>query len=412
MPPERTLRRRLTVAFLLLAAVIGSVFWIAGYVIVKHIEQDVIGDRLAYAAPTADEITAGRIPDPPRSKLTIAVGDQIPPEVRALAPGRHELETGERVLNVLIGEHGGRRFAVMEDTTTFDEIEVVAFAALAATFAAGLLLALALARTSARRVISPLTRLAEAVEKDDMATHASLMQAQDEIGVLARAFDARTQELSYFLARERMFTADVSHELRTPLTVVLGAAELLAERLADRPDLQPAVERIVRTSADAAVRVNALLQLARSPDKLENVPVSLRDLAARELENCRPLLEGKQVELTLAAPRDVRVGTAPDLAAIAVSNLLRNACNFTKRGSVRVELKDDELVVEDTGPGVPAAVRDRLFEPFVRGQDERSLGSGLGLSIVKRVTDHLGWGIRLEEPLQGGSRFILTFGKR
>ena len=113
----------------------------------------------------------------------------------------------------------------------------------------------------------------------------------------------------------------------------------------------------------------------------------------------------KPVALTLDSPEEIWVHAAPDLAAIAVGNLLRNACHFTERGSVRVALGAATLVIEDTGPGVPQAVRKSLFEPFVKGSDESSTGWGLGLSIVKRVADHLGWAIRLDDASQGGNGF-------
>ena len=204
----------------------------------------------------------------------------------------------------------------------------------------------------------------------------------------------------------------MSHELRTPLTVILGAAELLTTRLADNPELCAMAERIRRTSALTSMRVSALLQLARSPAKIECGSLALRALVELEIERCRPLLDGKPVALTFDSPDEIWVQAAPDLAAIAVGNLLRNACHFTERGSVRVALATDTLVIEDTGPGVPQAVRGRLFEPFVKGSDESSTGWGLGLSIVKRVTDHLGWAIRLDDAYHGGSRFTVTFSKQ
>lgn len=212
------------------------------------------------------------------------------------------------------------------------------------------------------------------------------------------------------MTRERLFTADVSHELRTPLSVILGAAEVLTARLDDRPELHAAAERIRRTAAETSVRVSALLQLARAPEKIECAALELRGLVEQEIEHCRPMLEGKSVALKFEAPDEVWVHAAPDLAAIAVGNLLRNACRFTEQGSVCVALRTDALTIEDTGPGVPQAVRARLFEPFVRGSDASSTGSGLGLSIVKRVAQHLGWAVRLDDVSRGGSRFTPTFG--
>jgi hypothetical protein len=139
--PESTLRRRLTTAFVLLALVIGGVFWVAGYFIVKTIENDVIGTASTMRRPTLARSGQGRIPDPPRTRMTIAVGDQVPAGVRALPAGRHEIETGERVLHVLVGDYGGQPFAVMEDATNFDRIETAAFTGLALAVVAGVMLA-------------------------------------------------------------------------------------------------------------------------------------------------------------------------------------------------------------------------------------------------------------------------------
>jgi signal transduction histidine kinase len=131
---------------------------------------------------------------------------------------------------------------------------------------------------------------------------------------------------------------------------------------------------------------------------------------AQEIERCRPLVEGKPVEITFELQHDVCVRAHHDLVAIAIGNLLRNACYFTQRGCVCVMLESNGLVVADTGPGVPEPVRSRLFEPFVQGHDALSIGSGLGLSIVKRVAEHLGWSIRLDDVAPMGSRFTLMFG--
>lgn len=409
MRAENTLRRRLVMACVLLAVVIGGVFAAAAYVIIEALEYELIEVRLSRAADVLIQRDHEGLSTPPYLDLRFAIGEQIPEEWRALEPGLHELELKGRILEVLIVDRGGKRYAVIDDVSDFERVEFIGFVGLWIAFFAGVLLALAIARASASRIIAPLTRLAEAVQRDDLAAQPQLLSAADEVGLLARAFEARTSQLADVLVRERLFTADVSHELRTPLTVILGAAELLTARLAEHPELQAAAERIRRTSAETSVRVSALLQLARSPEKIESRPLALRPLVEQEIERCRPLLDGKPVVLEFESPDEVWVHAAPDLAAIAVGNLLRNACHFTERGSVRIALAADALVVEDTGPGVPQAMRGRLFEPFVRGHDEASTGSGLGLSIVKRVAEHLGWTVRLDDAAHGGSRFTLKF---
>ena len=127
------------------------------------------------------------------------------------------------------------------------------------------------------------------------------------------------------------------------------------------------------------------------------------------MERCRPLLVGKPVELILRDPQETWVYARPELAAMAIGNLLRNACHYTERGEVAVRLTGSSLEIEDTGPGLPSAVRAQLFDRFVRGERESQSGAGLGLAIVKRISEHLAWAVRLEERVGGGSCFVLLF---
>ena len=408
MRAEHSLRRRFVTAFVVLAAVIGGVFAAASYVIIEAIEYELIELRLSRAADQLMEGDNRSLSGGVSSDLHVAAGANMPEQFRVLAPGHHEVELEGRILKVFVVNDGAKHYAVIDDVSVFEHLEHTAFIALWVAFFAGVLLALAIARASASRIIAPLTVLAETVKENSLSQHPKLMNATDEIGVLARALEARAAQLEAVLSRERFFTADVSHELRTPLTVMLGAAELLTARLEDTPELHTVAERIRRTAAETSMRVSALLQLARAPGRADVGPLPLRSLIQHEIGRCRPLLDGKPVTISFEAPHEVWVQAAPDLPAIAIGNLLRNACHFTRSGTVRLTLGEDALVVEDTGPGVPQAVRRRLFEPFVRA-DDASAGTGLGLSIVKRVAEHLGWTVRLEDAPDGGSRFTLTF---
>jgi signal transduction histidine kinase len=206
-----------------------------------------------------------------------------------------------------------------------------------------------------------------------------------------------------------LFTGDVSHELRTPLTIMLGASELLKTKLQDTPDELAVAERIRRVASEASERVGALLLLSQSPDMLGGSQLSLTHLIEREIERCQQILGDKPVALQFHAPQDVWVYARTELAGIAIGNLLRNACQYTEKGTVQVWLTLDNLTIEDNGPGIPENVRTRLFDRFVRGHDNQHVGSGLGLAIVKRVIDHMGWDIRYETPAGGGSRFIVNF---
>ncbi|MFN3493162.1 MAG: sensor histidine kinase [Hydrogenophaga sp.] len=408
--PESSLRRRMVAACILLAAVVGGVFAAATYVLIESVEHELIDRRLSRAmAPLLAGRHDGSVVLPPLD-LQFVAGPQLPPTLRALEPGTHETEIEGRALHVLIADDGGERFALIDDQSDFERIESVAYGVLAFAFLAGLALALGMGRALANRVLAPLTALVNVVQQGRLGGQAALLEAPDEIGTLARAFDVRSTELGDALNRERLFTADVSHELRTPLAAMLGAAELLAARLDEQEDLRTVAERIRRNAADMAARVGALLQLARAPQTPAPAPVDLRVIAQREFERCAAYLGSKPVQAHLDAPDPVRARVVPELAAVAIDNLLRNACHFTTHGRVTLRVTEQAIQVEDTGPGVPSGVRDRLASAPPGAPCELQSDSGLGLSIVRRAAERLGWSLQLEEMPSGGSCFTLRLG--
>ncbi|MEE4462117.1 ATP-binding protein, partial [Azotobacter chroococcum] len=85
--------------------------------------------------------------------------------------------------------------------------------------------------------------------------------------------------------------------------------------------------------------------------------------------------------------------------------LLRNALHYTENGTVRLILENGGFRVEDSGAGIPADQRERIFQPFVRGEQARGEGLGLGLSLVKRICAHQGWQVRVSNLESGGSCF-------
>lgn len=408
MHPSDSLRGRMVAAYVLLAVIIVGFFAGSAFIVIGEIENELIDKRLTHAA----ELWAADSYNPVLTQtidLSFFRGEQVPQALQHLELGTHELRLNSRALHVLIGEAQGQRYAIVDDQSDFESIESSAYLALGLAFLGGIALAILIGRASAGRVILPLTKLAAAVQDGQRSEALPGLAATDEIGVLARAIEDRTNQLSQALERERWFTADVSHELRTPLTIMLGAAEVLTSRLRDRPDLLVMTERIRRNASDTALQVGALLQLARAPESTDLSLVALRPLIEHELERCQPLIRGKPLTLQFVAPEDVAVKAIPELVTIVVSNLIRNACQHTEQGVISVRLDASQIVVEDSGTGLPEAVRARLFDRFVRGSEDFTSGSGLGLSIVKRVTEHLGWTVRHDLGANGGSRFSLEF---
>ncbi|MBV0881817.1 HAMP domain-containing histidine kinase [Noviherbaspirillum sp. L7-7A] len=407
MKPDYTLKHRIARAFILLAIVLAGFYLLASYVAVEVIESQVIGGRMDRIADTliGRQLRHERVEPPP--DMRFYVNEDIPKELLGKPRGLHELTINKQPVQALIKVVGGDHFAVVQELDEFEHTEFIIYSALSIGFISSILLAVVLGYGTARRMVTPLTTLAEAVGNGQPAPLSSLA-ATDEIGVLARALTRRTDELQRFLERERLFTGDVSHELRTPLTIMLGAAELLEVQLDDRPKQQEIARRLQRVARDTAERVSALLWLSRAPEKLAMPAITLGPLIRQEIERYQPLLGGKPVACRFEEQAHVRVKARPELVAIAIGNLVRNACQHTERGEVLVQLQPGSIVISDTGPGLPEQVVARLFERFVHGGAESSHGSGMGLSIVKRVADHLGWKIRFERSVQGGSRFVLT----
>ncbi len=410
MKPRLSLTKRIALSYVLLTIIVSSAFILVFYLAVEVIEYQVIDRRLANTASRLIEIHANNESPNSPPEIRVLVDNDIPAELQQLPPGFHALILQGRHVHVVLRDHADRRYAVLQEVEEFKHTEKVFLLSLGAGFIVSVLLAAAIGVFSARRVISPVTALADAVKRNATPTELPSLRADDEIGVLARAFTDRTQELHDFLERERLFTGDVSHELRTPLTIMLGAAEILTTQLSDQPAQHATAERIRRVAAETSQRLGALLLLARVPEKLGAPQTDLNELIESELNRCRPLLKHKPVAYSFEWTERVEVRARPELVGIVIGNLLRNACRHTEEGTVLIQLASHHIVIEDSGAGLPPHVRERLFERFIHDNNPpEHEGMGLGLSIVKRVVDHLGWGIRLETPQAGGTRFVLTF---
>ena len=404
-----SLRRRIVAAYVALALGLCGCFAVVvdyarGQIdkyLVQHRLDLVVRWRLAGALPSD---SAALTPE-----IAFYRGDTMPRWLRGLQPGFQEVHDGERKLDALVGVlPSGEAYAAVDLVSDFERIEGQVLAGLSLCIVGAALLALLLARATAGRVLAPVVELADAVSQHRLTQQSPLLARDDEIGTLARALVRSNAELQRYLQRERLFTGDVSHELRTPLTVILGAAEVLAVQLAPAAPQQAAVERIRRTAQSTAERVAALLLLSRSPENLAAPRLELAPLVEREAERCQDLLAGKPVQLVLELASATHVYAPPELVEMAVGNLLRNACQYTDAGEITVHLSADRLEVTDTGPGLPPDVQAHLFERL--GDSPRAGGgSGLGLALVKRIAEHLGWSIA-HSQLQGrGSRFTLNF---
>ena len=130
-------------------------------------------------------------------------------------------------------------------------------------------------------------------------------------------------------------------------------------------------------------------------------------LLEEAVEKHRHLLAGKPVEVVLDFEAHPCVAAQRTLLAVVLGNLVRNAFGYTAEGQVRLHLECGSLTVEDTGPGIPEEVRERVFEPHVSGPHSR--GAGIGLALVRRICARYGWQMELASAEPRGTRARLLF---
>lgn len=265
----------------------------------------------------------------------------------------------------------------------------------------------------AGRVLSPLgriTRTARRVAGSDLHRRIELDGPDDELKELADTFDEMLDRLDRAFTAQQRFVANASHELRTPLAI---NRTLLEVQLSD-PDASTELiqlgNTLLATNERSEQLVEGLLLLARSENELvDRKPVDLAEVAGQAVEQTRGEAHARGVALRGVRPPVHILGNGVLLERIAL-NLVQNAVryNVPEGGWVRVDTEvrpgQAVLVVENTGPVVPAYEIDNMFEPFRRLRTQRTgsdKGVGLGLSIVRSVARAHG-GYVVAEPRESG----------
>lgn len=414
---KQSLAQRIIIAFALMSALVAGAFAMGIVATVHLVEEKLISAGLGgdlQRLLLMDSVEDWRHRPEPDQLFYYSGGRddfELPKDLRHLEPGFHEVFREALSYHAMVEVVDGRRYVLLQDQSDFEERERVLFAVVLVGFVLSLALAVFLGWVLARKVMAPVVRLARQVRHRDqllgLAPPLAPDYAADEVGELAVAFDATLGRLRQALSREQLFTSDVSHELRTPLMVLASSCELLLENPAIDQRGRKQVERIARACEEMRELVQTFLMLARAEhdDGTMSPQVSLKQVADDLLGIWREPIERKGLELLYQPgnPLDTRYN-ATFLHAV-MGNLLRNALHYTEQGLIRITLEPNGFVVEDTGVGIPEDKREAMFEPFVRGNEKRGEGLGLGLSLVQRICENQGWIVSLSTREPNGCRF-------
>lgn len=237
-----------------------------------------------------------------------------------------------------------------------------------------------------------------------------------EIEPLVTAINHLLEQLRRALESERRFTADAAHELRTPLATIKVQAQV-AQGATQREERIAAIDNIV-VGVDRSTRlIEQLLTLARLDPEVthnEKKATDLAALAANVVGEYAPDAIRRDIDLGLDESSRGSIPGLPEMLHILLRNLVDNAVKYTPPGGrvdVSVHEKDGDVVisVSDSGPGVEPALRDRVFDHFYRVVGNEEQGSGLGLSIVRRIAEIHQAEVRIDTDYKPGLRVVVRF---
>ena len=284
------------------------------------------------------------------------------------------------------------------------------------------------------RGIAPLNELQQRIRRRDSSDLSPIdeREAPEEVSPLVRAINDLLARLDQSVRAQKHFLADAAHQLKTPLAGLRTQAELAQRQIDagqhDPQALKKSLQQIARSSQSAAHMVNQLLAMARAEDQhhaSQRQIVNLARLATETVRDFVPRALEKRIDLGYEGPetgtRAARPSHHPGAARVRhaqgplvighalllrelIRNLVDNALQYTPTGGcVTVRVIDDPfgqvvvLQVEDSGPGIPAAEREQVFQPFYRALGTDVDGSGLGLAIVREIAQQHAAEVTLED---------------
>ena len=336
--------------------------------------------------------------------------ENIPPELLSLKGGIHQLTLNDTPYRVAVVDKNGERYFMLFNENRQNHREKTFIIYLVSGVLIMILISVCVGWWLAGRVVAPIEELARRVFRaspgEDTETIAQGFSS-DEIGQLAQVFSSYLKRMRAFIDRERNFTSDISHELRTPLAIVQGVVELMEEDNQLERKQQERIAKIGRVNSEMVNLTTALLLMSREyTDEAVVQACDVCEVVSVAVETNRYLLSEK-TSVNLVCRAHPNIGAERTLLNIVVANLIRNAFTHTPSGTVSITVEDNGLIVSDTGTGIRGEEIDKIFQRHFTGTG--STGSGIGLSLVKRICDRYGWRIIIDSTEGQGTSAQLIF---
>ncbi len=419
MTSRPTLRRRILQWLLLYAVLLSAAVTAGGYVIHERVErlawESLLRAELDYHAQRSHANAGYRWRDTDTLRLYgVAGAPPLPAALTPLQPGLHDDMRLDGVNSaVLVEQIDGKPLAMALNLTRFEAVEGSITVSIAVGIVIVILILGLVVMWRLGSAIAPLASLANQVEGLKPAQHDQQVaidaSASAEVVTIADAFNAYLARNRSFVEREHAFVASASHELRTPVAVIAGAAELVLDQGDVPAAARNQVARIHRTARSVEQLISLLLTLAKDPSRLTGSSdrIALHQLLPEIVEDHRHLTRDKDLTLVLGELPACSVVAPLAIVRAAIGNLLRNAIENSDRGEIRIRLQADAtVVIEDPGHGMSPEEISEIYAQLARGGGSRD-GGGIGLDLISRLCEHLGWRLDFRSEVDRGTTTTL-----
>jgi signal transduction histidine kinase len=286
-----------------------------------------------------------------------------------------------------------------------------------------LFLLFVIARLIAGRSIKPINSIIETsniITRDNLKSRIPLPQNRDELYTLSQTINNLLDRIENTIEREKQFTSDASHELRTPLTIIKGTLEVLIRKPRNQEEYQEKINFCVSEVNRLNHLVDQLLLLARFENQNKSLKIEkvcLNVIILDTISRYSSIIQSKKIHISTDFVKEYYVENDAYLLSIIINNLVSNALKYSNENAkLNIVITDENEKIEchiiDSGIGIPADDLQKIFNQFYRSKTIEHTGikgSGLGLSIVKRLCTLLHIDIKITSKENIGTTVFLSF---